>query len=99
MEKHIIDEIQILYKKYVKATRTYEHITTINNAKKFIDIEKELYDNLDLIILDEDNWLIDDEHYNICKKCNYKFIRLDKYHVKYKKILHELFHCSICTNF
>ena len=95
MENHIIYEIQILYIKFVKASRKYENITTIDNAKKFMNIEKELYDNLDLLNLDEDKWLIDDEHYNVCKKCNYKFIRLDKYNVKYKKILHELFHCSI----
>jgi hypothetical protein len=99
MDKNIIDEIQILYKKYDKAKKKYEHTVVIENAKKFMDIEKELYYNLDLLNLDEDKWLIDNKNYNVCKKCNYKFITFDKHHVKYKKILHELFHCSICTNF
>ena len=94
MDKNIIDKIQILYKKYDKVKKRYEHSIVIEDAKKFMDIEKELYDNLDNVKFDENNWLIDNKTYNVCKKCNYKFIIFDKEHIKYKKILHELFHCS-----
>ena len=53
--------------------KKYEKITTIENAKKFIELDTQLYSELDKIKLNDEYWIIDTEKNNVCTKCNYKF--------------------------
>ena len=98
---HQID-IKKMYDDVIITKKKYENITTIENAKKFIESEKQLYIELDKIKLNENYWVIDDEKNNVCTKCNYKFYLFyyfnhdyrDNIQIINKKKIHQLFECK-----
>lgn len=83
-----------LYNKMIKAKQHYKYITTFHNFEIFFKLKQELFKNLDNIILDENNWIINDDKLIKCIRCNY-FIRCNDINLlKYKKLVHQEFNCK-----
>jgi len=93
-----------LYNKMIKAKKHYQHVTTNNNFKIFYEIKQHLFQELDNISLNENNWIINDNNWIIndnkcikcikCIKCNYIISCIDIKLLKYKKLIHQEFNCK-----
>ena len=89
-----------LYNKMIKAKNHYQHITTNQNFEIFYEIERQLFRELDNILLNDNNWIIFDDKFDKsikcikCILCDYHFICFDEKLIKYKKIIHQEFNCK-----
>lgn len=93
-----IKKIKNLYESFIKAKKHFEAATNEYTLTEFIKIKNELFSLLDKIIISGDNWSFNTEEYHKCLICKYAFYTPEKYIIKYRKIIHELFECDEILN-
>jgi hypothetical protein len=82
-----------IYDKLNKAKHHYEKITTIQNIIKYLELEKQLYIELDKLKIDDSMWLITKNNINKCIYCDDKIICNNDRLLKYKKLIHQYITC------
>lgn len=93
-----ISKIKKIYESYKKAKNHFECATNTHTFLEFVKIKNELYLLLDLINISDKNWILTPEKYHKCLKCKYSFYTPEKYMIKYRKIIHDLFECEEILN-
>lgn len=99
MNKNIdIDLLNKLYTEMTQSEKNYKNSLNIISCKEFIEKENIFYNKLDQYYIDLSNWSENNEKYNVCNRCNYKFILCNQNYntlnIIHRKKIHNLFFCK-----
>jgi len=98
MDIDSFNQLNKLYNDMINAEKHYKKSLNLISCKEFIEKENIFYKKLDEYDIDLSNWSKNDEKYNVCNKCNYKFILCNVSNalnnVSHRKKIHTLFLCK-----
>lgn len=96
MNKDELYELYKLYNEMIIAQNHYKRSINIISCREFIEKEHLFYKKLDEYEIDLSEWYNNDENYNVCGNCNYKFIICNnkEENITHRKKIHKLFCCK-----